>query len=414
MKKHVKILAILTVFTMLFFASSCSNKEYDYTSLNDSHINSTKLNEQSKVAVPTFNEDEENQIAKLVKRGYSNYGYIQLNDELKEAYKSIEFALFNLEEKLAVNDITFENLNMLLRYISSDNPLFFWEPNEINYTQRVGGGYIMNFKYAFTKEEVYEYLLEIDEFSTDFCSAISPSLSSFDKALLVHDFVVNNIEYDKTLIDPWRNDVYGGLINNYSACLGYSKTYQYLMCRLGIDTLMAYGYGGDEQHAWNVINLDGEYYHVDTTFNDTSKVFSTGSDYSKVQHEYTFLSDDDITKTHEILSEKFSSYKLPECNSTQKNYFNMKNLVVTTSNMDTLNSELDVVINNAISIALAEKNSLIEIKFENDDIAKEVMRTIENGEVDSKVTMLCKMRGINSVDSRSFSYENRILSYYFS
>lgn len=414
MKKQFKYVAIIVCFTLLLINTSCSKKEYDYKTLGESHVNSSNVNERMKLSVPTLNEDEQNQIMKLVKKGYSNYGYIQLDNDMKEAYKLIEAALLNVEDKVVIDDVAFENFNILLRHISSDNPMFFWEPNEINYTPRVGGGYIMNFKYDFTKEEIFAILTEIDVKATDYCNSIPVELSNFDKALLVHDKVVDSIEYDKTLLDPWRNDIYGGFINEYASCLGYSKTYQYLMCRLSIDTLMAYGYGGDEQHAWNVINLDGYYYHIDTTFNDTSKNLDIVDGYTRIQHEYAFLSDDEIIKTHNNLSEDFASYKLPECNSSQRNYYRMKNLLVSSTNLTTVNTDMEIAINNAISVSLAQKNSLIEIKFENDDIAKEVIRTIENGELDSLVTRLCKMRGIHSVDSRSYVAENKILTYYFS
>lgn len=414
MKKSLRIVLLTLSFSLMLIVTACSEKKYDYTSINDSDVHSSSINERSKVSVVSLGDDSEFQIMKLVKRGYSNYGYIQLDTRMQEAYKNIEYALLNLEDKIAIDDDVFEQFNMLLRYISSDNPLFFWEPNEITYTQRVGGGYMMNFKYNFTKEEVFSLLTEIDDYANDYCNSIPVALSNFDKALLVHDKVVSSIEYDKTLSNEWRNDVYGGLINNYASCLGYSKTYQYLMCRLSIDTLMVYGYGGDEQHAWNIINLDGKYYHVDTTFNDSSKNSDIIDGYSKVQHEYTFLSDSEITKTHQILSEEFGSYKLPSCDSNQKNYYKMKSLVVDSTNIDDVNSAVEVAINNAISIALAEKNSLIEIKFRDEDVASEVMRTIENGELDSLVTMLCKLRGISSVDSRSYMSANNVLRYYFS
>lgn len=412
MKKRLRI--FLLIISICFVLIGCVEKKYDYTSINDSQVYSSNIDERSKVSIVTLGDDSQYQIMKLVKRGYSNYGYIQLDTQMQEAYKTIEYALLNLEDKVVITEEVFAEFNMLLRYISSDNPLFFWEPNEITYSPRVGGGYIMNFKYNYTKDEVFQILTEIDDYANDYCNTIPIGLSNFDKALLVHDKVASSIEYDKTLSNQWRNDVYGGLINNYASCLGYSKTYQYLMCRLSIDTLMAYGYGGDEQHAWNVINLDGKYYHVDTTFNDSSKTSDVIDGYTKVQHEYTFLSDAEITKSHEVLSEEFGSYKLPECDSTQKNYYKMKELVVTSTSMDNVNSDVETALNNAISIALAEKNSLIEIKFENDDVASEVMRTIENGELDSLVTMLCKLRGISSVDSRSLMSPNNILRYYFS
>lgn len=410
MNKHLNILTIVLILTMLFITTSCSQQQYDYTTIAESSVNSSNVD----TAVVALDNVDDNQIMKLVKRGYSNYGYIQLNGELKLAYKDVEQALFNLEEKVVVSEEAFEQFNILLRYISSDNPLFFWEPNEIHYSPKIGGGYIMSFNYDFTREEVLDILTEIDDVATEYCNSIPAELSSFDKALIVHDKIVSSVEYDKNYSNVWRNDVYGGLIDNYATCLGYSKTYQYLMCRMSIDTLMSYGYGGGEQHAWNIINLDGSYYHVDTTFNDTSTYESMDNGFTLIQHEYAFLTDEEISKTHEILSTEFGSYPLPVCDNTQKNYFNMKDLVVKSDNMSTIKADMQQILGNAISEALAQKNGLIEIRFDNEDIADEIMRNIKNGELDSSVTMLCKLRGINNVDSRSYVPEHRILTYYFS
>lgn len=410
MNKHLNILTIMLILAMLLVTTSCYQQQYDYTSMAESSVNSSNVDAN----VVALDKVDDNQIMKLVKRGYSNYGYIQLGGELKIAYKDVEQALFNLEEKVVVSEEVFEQFNILLRYISSDNPLFFWEPNEIHYSPKIGGGYIMSFNYDFTREEVLDILTEIDEVATEYCNSIPSELSSFDKALIVHDKIVSSIEYDKNYSNVWRNDVYGGLINNYATCLGYSKTYQYLMCRMSIDTLMSYGYGGDEQHAWNIINLDGSYYHVDTTFNDTSTPELSDDGFTFIQHEYAFLTDEEISKTHEILSTEFGSYPLPICDNTQKNYFNMKDLVVKSDDTSTIKSDMQQILGNAISEALAQKNGLIEIKFDNEDIADEIMRNIKNGELDSSVTMLCKLRGINNVDSRSYVPEHRILTYYFS
>ncbi len=60
--------------------------------------------------------------------------------------------------------------------------------------------------------------------------------------------------------------MYGTLVNRLSVCQGYAKTYQYLLNQLGIENYLC----SSEKlvHVWNIVELDGVYYHVDVTYDD--------------------------------------------------------------------------------------------------------------------------------------------------
>ena len=47
-----------------------------------------------------------------------------------------------------------------------------------------------------------------------------------------------------------------------------------LLNRAGIDCSIVIGTSKGGGHAWNIVRIDGEYYHLDTTYNDP--VFSNG------------------------------------------------------------------------------------------------------------------------------------------
>ncbi len=93
------------------------------------------------------------------------------------------------------------------------------------------------------------------------------SLSDLELALLVHDYLAANYEYDvpfATGSDMYT--AYGLLVNETAVCQGYAEAFAYLMTQLGIncglcksDTL---------NHAWNIVEIDGLEYHLDVTFDD--------------------------------------------------------------------------------------------------------------------------------------------------
>ena len=62
-----------------------------------------------------------------------------------------------------------------------------------------------------------------------------------------------------------------GLLQDGTAiCLGYASTFQLLMDLLGIECITVVGasFGSSEDHAWNMVKLDGAWYCVDVTWDD--------------------------------------------------------------------------------------------------------------------------------------------------
>jgi len=124
--------------------------------------------------------------------------------------------------------------------------------------------------------------------------------SAYEKEVYVHNALLDRTEYD--LEAPLNQNAYSTLVNGQTVCAGYARAFQYLMQQLQIPCYYCIGYAG-ERHAWNVVKLDGDYYNVDTTWNDT------------VPNTFDFFNktDRDFAGTH--VREELSVY-LPACNGT--------------------------------------------------------------------------------------------------
>lgn len=121
------------------------------------------------------------------------------------------------------------------------------------------------------------------------------SLNDVEKALLLHDRLALFCEYDvvnldnDTLPDSVFN-MYGVLGEGIAVCMGYALAYDYLLERVGIDS--QYCSSQRMNHAWNVVYIDNEPYHVDVTWDDPTDDIS-----GQVFHDNFLRSTEGIKET---------------------------------------------------------------------------------------------------------------------
>lgn len=99
-------------------------------------------------------------------------------------------------------------------------------------------------------------------------------MSDLEKETAVYRWVVDNVNYDWThqdiMVDTPRESFtpYGGLVNHTAVCLGYATTFQLLMDLAGVKCITVVGaaFQSSEDHGWNMVQLDGNWYCVDVTW----------------------------------------------------------------------------------------------------------------------------------------------------
>ncbi len=97
--------------------------------------------------------------------------------------------------------------------------------------------------------------------------------NEYEKIKYVHDYLVENIEYEKEVESYNNYTIYGALVNKKSVCEGYAKAFKYILDDLQIPCVLVFGnaknsVGDTEYHAWNYVLLDNEWYAVDVTWDD--------------------------------------------------------------------------------------------------------------------------------------------------
>lgn len=107
---------------------------------------------------------------------------------------------------------------------------------------------------------------------------ITEEMSDYEKELAVHDWMIAWAEYDQAALSslpgaqptPDSDNPYGFFTGRAAICTGYTSTFQLLMDLLDIECVTVEGtaYNGTEDHAWNMVRLDGAWYCVDVTWDD--------------------------------------------------------------------------------------------------------------------------------------------------
>ena len=117
---------------------------------------------------------------------------------------------------------------------------------------------------------------------------ITPAMSDYSRALALHDWLIYNANYDYTFT---HYDAAGVLLYGTGVCDSYARAYLMLMTAAGVDCMIVTG-EANGNHAWNLVKLNGSWYHVDCTWDDPNK----GGGFER--HTYFCLDDETMALDH--------------------------------------------------------------------------------------------------------------------
>ena len=105
---------------------------------------------------------------------------------------------------------------------------------------------------------------------------ITERMTTQDKIKAIHDYIINNTEYDKLKSEDINNDTYksntayGVLIQGYGICSGYSDAMAIFLDKLNIKNYRI----SNESHIWNLVYVNGTWKHLDATWDDPISEFN--------------------------------------------------------------------------------------------------------------------------------------------
>ncbi len=209
----------------------------------------------------------------------------------ESALEALEQAIgeFRTEADLSAWKLSFDSVSALFDIIYDEPDLFFFDHavsygtdsrgvSRVELYYREGMGTAEREAYAAAVEDVLRRTL-------------LPGMDDLQKAIVLHDYLAANVAYDpgeKTGTAAEASyTAYGALVLGVAVCDGYARAYQALLegcgvpCRTTASEAMV--------HRWNLVELDGSWYHADVTWDDPRP-----DRLGRAKHTYFLLSDGEV------------------------------------------------------------------------------------------------------------------------
>ncbi len=252
----------------------------------------------------------------------NHYYYDQLNKELQRAYYAMKEGLLKLQDSFEVPILSQKELSDIYFMVRLDCPEIFYSVT-FSYRYYADSSMVeMTPRYLFPKNKIKDHRIAMESRVKKLAQQ-AKNLDEKGKELYIHDFLVNNVKYDK-LKKEYSHEIIGALGNGVAVCEGIAKAVKALCDELGIWCIVVVSEANPEKgikyrHAWNVLRIDGQYYHLDVTFDNTLSKEDT------IRYDYVNLSDKQIFRDHEPII-----WKVPACNDNDRFYYKEKKVSWTT------------------------------------------------------------------------------------
>ncbi|MEK4083041.1 DUF5050 domain-containing protein [Psychrobacillus sp. FSL K6-1415] len=241
--------------------------------------------------------------------------------EEQTAYDNIVKSLLNAETNTTFNasKISYKDIGKIVNQAVANNPSISY----YNGLTASSNGTI-NFKYKADRKVILEknkkVNMEVDRIIKE---NIRKGMSDLEKVKSIHDYLVLSVAYDydnflKNNVSDDSYEAYGALINKIVVCDGYTKSMALILNMVGVQTIQVTGIANGGNHSWNMVKIDGQYYHVDTTWDDP-----VPNKPGSVHYNYFLKNTKQLKVNHQ-----WDETAYPVATSSKFNYFhNMNNMV---------------------------------------------------------------------------------------
>ncbi len=192
---------------------------------------------------------------------------------LEQAKSTIHKGLSDMSEtvQLSQYQMTEQQFSDLYDAILREDPWLFYVEGCTYHASKSGVVVDMIPRNTYDRATVQRMKEELTKSMQAALSCINPNMTAAEKVVQVHNYLALTCAYDyenyQTGSIPRDSyTAYGALVKRKAVCQGYSLAFELLMQQLGIPCVIVES--DSMNHAWNAVQLDGAWYHVDVTWDD--------------------------------------------------------------------------------------------------------------------------------------------------
>ena len=299
--------------------------------------------EQKNAKAETYSGTAEEQTAKSTEISTENetadtevphgYAYETLTAEQKTVYDEVYRIILAHDSKVKVSTCDEKVLEKAYRSVIADHGGIFWVSG-YNYTQYTMGKKIVSIdfspSYTMERTERDSYQRRIDAVVDSILKNVDPSWGDYEKAKYVFEYLAGNVEYQ--MGTEQNQNIISVFLNKKTVCQGYANATQYLLTLLGIPAVVVTGTAEGDTHAWNLVQLDGAYYFMDTTWGNSSYNNGASGMGTFINYNYFAVTTGELQKTHQPNDDII----VPVCQAVKDNYYVHENLYFDTWDADSI------------------------------------------------------------------------------
>ncbi|MBR5774044.1 MAG: hypothetical protein IKY44_04245, partial [Clostridia bacterium] len=273
------------------------------------------------------------------------YAYSTLTSSEKAVYNDILSAITSFSPMISgfSAPVTEPQIKKIVDYVYRDHPEIFWFQYgaTIYYNEATLDVSRVELSYCMTPDEAKNRQEKIEAAIKPFLTSITDGMSDYEVVLHIYENIISLVDYDTIGLERQKKSdavnpnvpddlrsIYGVFVNRKAVCAGYAKAFQYLLNACGIECC----YVTSATHAWNIVRLEGDYYHVDVTWGDGSNTKKEKSQIDAIMYDCFCLTTEEITRLSEHTPE--SILPLPACTATKCNYHRRHGLFLEAYNLD--------------------------------------------------------------------------------
>lgn len=260
------------------------------------------------------------------------YYYSVMPSDHQKAYKmifdGIQMRAFQIVVSTSLSRGEVQEIYLKVLY---DSPLFYYVNQTVIRMQGQPGHWLLLPEYLYTSTEIARINRSIRNVVNRVKARAGAFLDNeFRLEKCLHDSVVKSVAYDYDSLkkrDSFNaHSIVGAFLDRRAVCEGIAKAFKLLCNEFGIKCIVVLGkanpkgvYTEADNHAWNLVKIGDESYHVDVTWDNLYD-----EKLRHISYDYFNLTTEAILLDHQPIGE------LPVCDAIRLNYFHNTRSFVST------------------------------------------------------------------------------------